>query len=142
MKRRVGERRLVDVLVSHLRKSGEVAREVSHYEKRIDLVVIPDGTGELLAIEAKTKDWSRALSQAIVNLATADRSYVAMHAEFVHRVPVAELKAVGIGLISVGSKWGEVEVLHEAAPSPWLNKLAADRLRSQLLPKKEAASGH
>ena len=57
---RVSERRLVDVLVSYLRGSRPVAREVRHYERRIDVATLCPESGELWAIEAKTENWSRA----------------------------------------------------------------------------------
>lgn len=128
--RAVSERRLVDVLISHLRKHGQrVAREVSHYERRIDVLVVTAESDELHAIEAKTRDWPRALAQATVNLAAADRSYVAIQADFAHRVPLEEIRARGLGLIAVGSRWGDVVVIERAPRSPYVNRVAVERLR-------------
>ena len=73
-KKRVTERRLVDVLVSHLRKGRTVAREVPHYEKRIDVVTVDPESGKVCAIEAKTAAWERAIGQAVVNLTAANVS--------------------------------------------------------------------
>jgi hypothetical protein len=123
------ERRLVDILVAHFRTHHHTRREVPHYEKRIDVVAIFADTDELWAIEVKVSAWARAISQAVVNLAASERSYVAIDANNVHRVPLAALDAHGIGLISVGRKWGEVKIVHEARPSPFTNRLVVERLR-------------
>ena len=134
-KRRVSEKRIVDVLVSDLRKRCLVAREVKHYEKRIDVAALPFLCDDLVTYEAKIADWTRALSQAIVNLAAGERAYIAMYKKNIHRVPMETLVAYGIGLVSVGSKWGEVEEILEAKSSPYLNRLASQRIRQQIEPK-------
>ena len=73
----ISEKRIVDVLVSFLRENSHVAREVRHYEKRIDVVAIPFDSDEITTYEAKMKDWKRAISQAIVNLTAGNRTYPA-----------------------------------------------------------------
>lgn len=128
----VTERRLVDVLVCHLREQHATGREIEHYEKRIDVATIRSDTNELWAIEAKTTNWSRALAQAIVNLAAAERSYVALYSKHAHRVPLGILDEHGVGLIAVGTRWGDVEILRDAARSPYTNHLAMDRIRLQV----------
>ena len=132
-KKRVTERRLVDVLVSHLRKGRTVAREVPHYEKRIDVVTVDPESGKVCAIEAKTAAWERAIGQAVVNLTAANVSYIAIYAQFVHRVPQHLLEEHGIGLIAVGTSWGDVEVMVEARESPYQNHFLVDQLRQGLL---------
>ena len=130
MTHRVTERRLVDVLMAHLRQEHQTAREVKHYEKSIDIALISSDSDELWTIEAKTSDWGRALSQAVVNLCAGERSYIAIYSKHAHRVDEALLSDHGIGLIAVGTKWGEVEVLKEAAPSPYTNRLMLERLKA------------
>lgn len=132
MASRVTERRLVDVLIAHVRRDHAVAREVRHYEKRIDLLVLCPHTKELWAIEAKTANWMRALSQAIVNLSAAERSYIAVYSRHVHRVNLDLLTEHGIGLISVGTGWGEVKFLREADRSPYRNRLMVERLKARI----------
>ena len=139
---RVTERRLVDVLVSYLRRDGVVEREVKHYERRIDVATVPFDTDEVWAIEAKTADWSRAMSQAVVNLAASQRSYIAIYSKHVHRVRMDVLDRYAIGLISVGTKWGDVAVLKEAPRSPYTNPVATARIREAVrgkLVKEESA---
>lgn len=135
MKKNVSEKRLVDVLVSFLQPRNYVERGLRHYEKTIDVVAVCLESGELSAIEAKTKNWRRAVEQAIVNLAAAERSYIAIYSNFAHRVSLEELDRHGIGLISVGSRWGDVEVMKEADLSPFVNLLMNKRIKDKLLPK-------
>jgi hypothetical protein len=130
--KRVTERRVVDVLVCHLREQHATGREIEHYEKRIDVATIRSDTNELWAIEAKIANWSRALAQAIVNLAAAERSYIAIYSKHAHRVPLGILDEHGVGLIAVGTRWGDVEILRDAARSPYTNYLATDRIRLQI----------
>jgi hypothetical protein len=131
-RRRITERRLVDVLANFAGAEHEYAREVKHYEKRIDLVLLNDSTDEVWAVEAKTKDWLRAMSQAYVNLSTAHRSFIALHVDAIPRVDRRLLSDYGLGLIAVGTKWGDVEVLESGKLSPYLNKLAVERIRKQI----------
>lgn len=129
---------MVDVLMSFFRQLSAAQREVNHYEKRIDVVTIDPCSAEVWAIEAKTSAWSRALGQAIVNLSAAHRSYIAIYERYVHRVPVDVLLQHGVGLISVGTKWGEVEVLLKAPKSPYSNPVVIDRMRNRLTPQESA----
>jgi hypothetical protein len=98
---------------------------------RSDTTIRSD-TNELWAIEAKTANWSRAIAQAIVNLAAAERSYIALYSKHAHRVPLGILDEHGVGLIAIGTKWGDVEILKDAARSPYTNHLATDRIRLQI----------
>ena len=122
------ERRIADVLVCHLRKSHSLAREVRHYEKRIDIVATGNGENEMLGFEVKVRDWNRALGQAVVNLAVVDRSYIAIAKNYSHLVQIQVLKELGIGLLVVGTRWGDVETVLPATPSPYVNKIAQSRL--------------
>ena len=133
-RKRVTERRLVDVLVCYMRKGHTVAREVPHYEKRIDVVTVDPESGTVCAIEAKTVAWERAIGQAVVNLTVADVSYIAIYSQYIHRVPKHLLDQHGIGLIAVGTAWGDVEVIVEAQKSPYQNRILVDQLRRDLLP--------
>jgi hypothetical protein len=129
MTRTISERRVVDVLVSSLRRSHQVGREVRHYEKRIDVVVLCGKSDELWSIEAKIGNWAKAIQQAVVNLAATERSFIAIYSKHVHRVPREMLEEHGVGLISVGTKWGDVEILVNAPLSPFVNRLASHRIR-------------
>lgn len=122
----VSERRLVDVLVEFFRKKHKVQREVAHYDKSIDVVALDESEQRLQAIEAKCKDWVRAVQQALLNLTAVDYSYVAIWSKTAHRIDRALLEEYGIGLISVGTKWGDVRVLVEARRSELTNRFVRE----------------
>ena len=130
--RRISERRIVDVLMEYLRHEHQAAREVRHYEKRIDVVMLTSDSKELWTIEAKISDWSRAISQALVNLCAGERSYIAIYSKNAHRVDEKALDSHGIGLITVGTRWGEVEVVKKAERSPYTNRLMMERLKTSV----------
>jgi len=130
--KKISEKRIVDVLISFLRDNNHVKREVRHYEKSIDVVTMALGSDELCTVEVKTQNWKKAFQQAFVNLAVADRSYVAMYSKYAHRVDTEILREYGIGLYSVGSVWGDVELLEEANPSRYTNRITNQRIKEQL----------
>ncbi len=129
----ISEKRIADVLISFLRNGNHIAREVRHYEKSIDVVTMALGGDELCTVEVKTQNWKKAFQQAFVNLAVADKSYVAMYSKYVHRVDIKMLKEYGIGLYSVGSAWGEVELLEDADRSCCMNKITNQRIKEQII---------
>ena len=131
--KKISEKRIVDVLISYLRDDSYVARQVRHYEKTIDIVAMALDGDELCAVEAKTENWKKAFQQAFVNLSVADRSYVAMYSKYAHRVDTEILREYGIGLYSVGSAWGEVELLKEADLSRYTNRITNQRIKEQIL---------
>lgn len=128
MAAKVTERRLVDVLVEHLRKTRDVRREVPHYEKRIDVVAYISDDNFVEGIEAKSRDWPRAVQQAMLNLTAVDFSYVALWSKTAHRVDRNILDEYGIGLISVGTRWGDVEVLVQARRSEFTNRFVRQQM--------------
>lgn len=130
--KKISEKRIADVLISYLRDDNHVAREVRHYEKSIDVVTMALGGDELCTVEVKTQNWKKAFQQAFVNLAVADRSYVAMYSKYAHRVDTEVLREYGIGLYSVGSAWGDVELLEEANPSLYTNRITNQRIKEKL----------
>ena len=131
--KKISEKRIVDVLISYLRYNNHVKREVRHYEKIIDVVAMPLKGDELCTIEVKTQNWKKAFRQAFVNLAVADRSYVAMYSKYAHRVDTEILREYGIGLYSVGSAWGNVELLEEANLSRYTNRITNQRIKEQII---------
>jgi hypothetical protein len=128
MAAKVTERRLVDVLVEYLRKTREVRREVPHYEKRIDVVTYLSQVNHVEGIEAKSRDWPRAIQQAMLNLTAVDFSYVALWAQTAHLVDRELLEEFGIGLISVGTRWGDVEILVQARRSEFTNRFVRKQM--------------
>jgi len=132
IKKKISERRIVDVLISHIRETHFVERELPVYERRIDIAALCPTSNELWTIEAKISDWGRALSQAIVNLAAGEKSYIAIYSENASNINLELLEDYGIGLISVGSKWNDVKVLKEARKSPYTNNLIISRIKERM----------
>jgi hypothetical protein len=130
------EKRLVDVLMHYLRNTYPATREVRHYENSIDVVALVGKRNEVWAIEVKTSAWPRALSQAIVNLSASHRSYVALYAKNIHRIPSRLLAEFQVGLIAVGTKWGDVRIIRKAPRSPYMNPYIVKRLRASLLKQR------
>ena len=128
----ISEKRLADVLVSHIRKCNPVKREYRHYEKYIDLIGLVIDRNELMSVEIKVKNWQKAFQQAVVNLAVAEKSYVAIYSEYIHRVDLDRLRTCGIGLISVGSVWGEVQFIEPAKSSRFINTITNKRIKERL----------
>lgn len=105
-------------------------------EKRIDLMVFSPKEKELVAIEVKVSNWKKAVMQATLNLPVVDKSYIAIYDKFVHRVKKDYLNDNSIGLISVGSKWGEIEYISQPSCSPLRNEIFMGKV------KKDFARGH
>jgi hypothetical protein len=83
--------------------------------RRADLVAVTS-KGDLLAIELKVHDWSRALAQAATNLVFADFSYVGLWDGSTQRARIDEAELMGVGVILCGIE-GEFRVLVSAARS-------------------------
>ncbi|WP_440110655.1 hypothetical protein [Paenibacillus sp. QZ-Y1] len=62
----------------------------------------------VIAIEAKLEDWQKGLAQAIRYHRFAEKSYLAIDDQYIHRVNQEEFYKFNIGLISVGSKVKEI----------------------------------
>ena len=82
----------------------------------------------MAGIEAKTRNWSRAIQQAILNLTAVDFSYVAVWTQTAHLIDRELLDEYGLGLIAVGTKWGDVEVLVEPRQSELTNRFVRKQI--------------
>lgn len=121
--------RFVGVLQSGRSVFGplQVTTEWSHRAGFVD-VLARDATESLVAFEAKLTDWKRAYLQAYRNTAYANRAYVLLPEETVHRAlqDREEFEFRGIGLCSFDGQ--QIRVLIEAAEQEplliWLRKRA------------------
>lgn len=123
----------------------------SHILKTLEdqnlVAISPDGTVEMndafksvsryvIAVEAKLRDWKRAIGQAVRYRWFANESYVALPAGLARRPDVAALSALnGIGLISVeSSRLRLVSAAPRSAPdSPVFERFAGERVLDHLL---------
>lgn len=83
-------------------------REVPLITKKIDLVVFEISSSEIIAIEVKVSNWKRALQQALYYRLCADRTFVALWHEYIHRIKPELFKEKGIGLLEVNG-----EIIHK-----------------------------
>ena len=99
----IGEDVITEGLRSHYERTGnEVFVEVPMLTKRIDVVLRKDD--KIIAIEAKVKNWRRAMQQAISYRLCADAVYIAIWSDFTHRVDRQLLDEYGVGLIEMGDE--------------------------------------
>lgn len=81
--------------------------EVPLGRKRIDLLCVGRGTHkQSAAVELKISAWREALWQAVHDLQVAERAYIALWHEYVHRAEKHRslLERYGVGLIAVRPK--------------------------------------
>jgi hypothetical protein len=83
-------------------QSFRVVKELPFLQRHIDIVGYRPSENVLIAVEAKIKNWQVALRQALTCLLFADEVYIAMPAEYIHRVDQSELGRFGIGLLEIG----------------------------------------
>jgi hypothetical protein len=124
---------LVDTFVERLAlgrapwKTQGYQREFDYVSGRTDIVAISGR--QVLAFEAKLRDWRKALRQAWRNSSFANRVYVVLPADCARRALEhrQEFEARGVGLCAVGSD-GRLIVLIAGAPCrpvlPWLREKA------------------
>jgi hypothetical protein len=113
--RPIPEAALYPVIADHFASRGfSCWREASFLGSWIDLYG-RDHHRRTIAVEAKVKDWRRALRQAQLVRNSADRVFVAVWAPYVHRALTAAARAefdrARVGLLSVN---GQCEVVIDA----------------------------
>jgi hypothetical protein len=107
----------------------QITTEWDHRSGYVD-VLARDSDNNLIAFEAKLKDWKRAFHQAYRNTAYANQAYILLPAKEAQKALQyrEEFDLRGIGLCSIQA--GRVEVLVEAAEQEalltWLRSRAHD----------------
>lgn len=103
--------------------------EVPFGKKRIDLAGLSDDW-RVFAVELKVSDWRRAAWQASIYQLCANYAFIAIHADYLHRVDQAYLEKLGIGLISVSDS--VAQLVMAAEESGLLHQGDYDRVRAEL----------
>lgn len=111
-------------------KECTVFSEVPMLSRKIDLVSVNSDLSEIIAVEIKVNKWKNALQQALAYRIAADKVYVAIWYEYIHRVPIDLFNKFGIGLLSVN---GVVEKKLEAQKSRNKHPKIALELKSNML---------
>lgn len=100
------EQDLVRIVVAGMQMvepDAVIATEIpSHGRARIDVCLVAEDES-VWAIEAKLRDWRRAIGQAFLNKSCAHYSYVAIWHELVSETLYAEAGEFGLGILSVDS---------------------------------------
>lgn len=113
----MAEELLVRRLVWLFRNIGYVVSiEVPVGTRLADVYCVHPGTGTTIAVEAKLRDWGRALRQAQVYKLAADFSYIALPQQAISDDCVAACSAQGIGVIGIPRR-GRARLVLEATPS-------------------------
>lgn len=105
--------------------------------KKIDLVCVERNAPNAgTSIELKISDWRRALWQATVNFQLAEKSYIAIWHQYIHRAAqeIDLLKKYGVGLIAVYPEAAEF-VLVSSDPVQRFSRYAKRSWYQQLLEK-------
>lgn len=112
----------------------QISTEWDHKSGFVD-VLARDTSNALIAFEAKLTEWRRAYLQAYRNAAYANRTYVLLPSETVHRALRAreDFEFRGIGLCGFDGK--NIQVLIEAAEQDallvWLRQRAHEHFNGQ-----------
>lgn len=132
--RRTAEAELVQAIRCELEaKRGLVVLEEvrSHGRARTDLMFWDGET--LVGIEAKIRDWSRVIGQAVLNQQCYDRSFLAMWSAAISETVLAEASRFGVGVLAVGDLGMEVvlDAKHQP-PIPELRKRLIDSVEPRV----------
>ncbi len=131
----VSEELLVRRLAWLFRNIGYVvAMEVPVATRLADVYCVHPGTGTTIAIEAKLRDWGRALRQAQVYKLAADFSYIALPQQAISDDCVAACSAQGIGAIGL-PKRGRARLVLAATPSHHQQPVLVQRALSYVGPR-------
>ncbi len=127
----IKETTVVETVSTYLgEKSFHIVKELPFLQRHIDIVGFDPDKDILIAVEAKVKNWKSAVQQAITCLLFADQVYIAMPAEYTHRVNRSDLARFGIGLLMVNEF---VKIEANAIPSRYASKYHRNTIIERLL---------
>lgn len=101
--------------------------EVGFFERRIDVYGFSKIRNETIAVEAKLRNWKKALQQALLYQLCSDFSYVAMPVEVFSLIDLSVFERNGVGFIGVYPS-GRCRELIKAKPSSVLKSYYRDEL--------------
>ncbi|MBD3189088.1 MAG: hypothetical protein GF308_00505 [Candidatus Heimdallarchaeota archaeon] len=103
----VAEKDLYPIIIDHfIQKGFKCYLEVKYYSRKIDIIATK---GKIIfAIEAKIANWQKALQQALTCKICANKVYIAMWHNFIHRIPLNKVKQYGIGLLEIDGNVKEI----------------------------------
>lgn len=116
------------------KKDYRMLTEVPFNGKHIDVLLLSNSTGKLVAIELKMRNWKRALRQAAVYQLCANSVYVALWGAYINENNREAILGYGIGLIAVeAGRGGALKARVIAAPkrSGFINKKYSQAMRAR-----------
>ena len=136
------EEEMVEIFIKLWRENSEkrdiLVREVSNYQKRIDLIPIPiysnGRLGPAHAIEFKIKNWRQCFKQCRGNRVLMPYNWLAIWKDFAHRIKREELEEQGIGLIEVSRN--SFEIVLKPKRSPFVDEFYYKKIRRKISSKK------
>lgn len=135
---KVPECQLQEAVAEYLEKQGFIVMpEVQFFTKRIDLFAVDRTSLATIAIEAKIRDWKRAITQARAYLLCADHVYIALPSDLAYNVATRGFNSP-IGLLAVDTSEGSthawnVSIVIPASMSMLKKDEYLDRLRGTVL---------
>lgn len=128
----VRERELYSPILSLFGEEFSSAENIPLGPKLIDLVLMQKTSEKVIAVEAKVKDWRRALRQAINYQLAADESYVAISKKHANSIDCGKFERTGVGLIVIDLDSGKADIAIPAKESTIKNKNYATLMRAHL----------
>ncbi|WP_058303000.1 hypothetical protein [Gorillibacterium timonense] len=125
----ISKQRLKYNILKRLEEIGAVLMVENTYIRNQDFTLF---NPNVTAIEAKLEDWTKGLAQAIRYQRFANKSYLALDEQYVHRADQSECKRFKVGLISVGSR---VREIIEAPPIKPLDPLMRYKVAEEIIAK-------
>jgi hypothetical protein len=96
------ESQLVSKVERFMQRHGyRSSKQVPLGAKRIDLVCYRPDMKEIIAVEAKVRDWRKAVTQALSRRLCADKVYVAVPKPNFRHIDVDVFSRYGLGLLEV-----------------------------------------
>ncbi len=88
----------IKLILNYLLSSGHIKEKDDHY---VVIETYKTALTDLISIEAKIKDWKKGFYQAMRYKYFSNMSFLAISAEYLHRVNLGLLKSNNVGLIAV-----------------------------------------
>jgi len=124
----VSEKYIVSCVKKFMEKQGfQCYKEVKVLEGRVDLVAIKNK--EIVAIEAKVRDWKKILPQVLCCKLFAQKVYAAFWHKYISNIPLQIFKKHGIGLLSVNR---QVNIILESRKNNELHRSIYEKLIKEI----------
>ena len=95
----IKEHTLVKIIVDNLiKKNYSIGLEVPNFHRSADIAAINE-SGDIIIIECKIRDISKAIKQTLTHKLSADKVYICTIKRNIKKDTIGEIKKAGVGLI-------------------------------------------